>query len=81
MNTNMLDRVAALLNKDLGRRRVIFLPLARGQELTVSILITGIMIICGHGSLEDVMSMRQNWNKDQRVATYVKCLNILNTYR
>jgi hypothetical protein len=39
MDTNMLGRVAALLNRDLGRSRVIFLALARGQELVVSILI------------------------------------------
>jgi hypothetical protein len=36
----MLGRVVALLIRDLGRRRVIFLALARGQELVVSILIT-----------------------------------------
>jgi hypothetical protein len=39
MDTSMLGRVAAML-KDLGRSRVIFLALARGQELVVSILIT-----------------------------------------
>jgi hypothetical protein len=36
----MLDRVVALLIRDLGRSRVIFLALARGQELDVSTLIT-----------------------------------------
>jgi hypothetical protein len=36
----MLGRVAILLIKDLGRSRVIFLALARGQELIVSTLIT-----------------------------------------
>jgi hypothetical protein len=36
----MLGRVAAMLNQDLSRSRVIFLELARGQELVVSILIT-----------------------------------------
>jgi hypothetical protein len=40
MDTSMLCRVAALLHKDLGRSRVIFLALARGQELVVSSLIT-----------------------------------------
>jgi hypothetical protein len=40
MDTNMLGRVAILLIKDLGRSRVIFLALARGQELIVSTLIT-----------------------------------------
>jgi hypothetical protein len=34
----MLGRVAALLIRDLGRSRVIFLALMRGQELIVSIL-------------------------------------------
>jgi hypothetical protein len=34
----MLGRVPALLIRDLGRSRVIFLALARGQELGVSIL-------------------------------------------
>jgi hypothetical protein len=41
MDISMLGRVAALLNRDLGRSRVIFLALARGQEnLIVSTLIT-----------------------------------------
>jgi hypothetical protein len=34
----MLGRVVALLIRDLGRSRVIFLALARGQNLFVSIL-------------------------------------------
>jgi hypothetical protein len=38
MDTSMLGRVVALLIRDLGIRRVIFLALARGQELIVSIL-------------------------------------------
>jgi hypothetical protein len=38
MDTSMLGRVAALLIRDLGRSRVIFLALMRGQELIVSIL-------------------------------------------
>jgi hypothetical protein len=40
MDTSMLGRVAALLIRDLGKSRVIFLALARGQELVVSILIS-----------------------------------------
>jgi hypothetical protein len=36
----MLGRVATLLIKDLGRSGVIFLALALGQELVVSILTT-----------------------------------------
>ena len=38
MDTSMLGRVVALLIRDLGRSRVIFLALRRGQELIVSIL-------------------------------------------
>jgi hypothetical protein len=38
--TSMLGRVAALLIRDLGKSRVIFLALARGQELVVSIFIS-----------------------------------------
>jgi hypothetical protein len=36
MDISMLGRVAALLIKALGRSRVIFLALARDQELIVS---------------------------------------------
>jgi hypothetical protein len=36
----MIGRVAALLIKDLGRSQVIFLALAGGHGLVVSILIT-----------------------------------------
>ena len=40
MDTSMLGRVAALLIRDLGRSRVIFLALARGEELIVPTLIS-----------------------------------------
>ena len=43
MDTSMLGRVVAMLNQDHGRSRVIFLALARGQELIVFVLITGSM--------------------------------------
>jgi hypothetical protein len=47
MNTSMLGLVAVVLVEDLGRSRVIFQALARGQELIVLILITGsIMVYC-----------------------------------
>jgi hypothetical protein len=59
MDTSMLGRVAALLNQDLGRSRVIFLALARGQELIVYILITRSMMVYGLGSREDALSMRR----------------------
>jgi hypothetical protein len=45
----MLGRVAAMLIQDLGRSRVNFLALARGQELIVSNFDNGIMMVCGHG--------------------------------
>jgi hypothetical protein len=40
MDTSMLGRVAALLIRDLGRSRVIFLALTRGQELVVPTFIS-----------------------------------------
>jgi hypothetical protein len=40
MDARMIGRVAGMLNQDLGRSRVIFLALARGQELVVSIFIS-----------------------------------------
>jgi hypothetical protein len=65
MDTSMLGRVAALLIRDLGRSRVIFLALARGQELIISIFYIGMMMVCGHGSmgmrgLRDEMGIRIN---------------------
>jgi hypothetical protein len=47
----MLGRVAALLIRDLDRSRVIFLALARGQELIVSTFYIRMMMVCGHGSM------------------------------
>jgi hypothetical protein len=58
MDTSILGRVAALLIRDLGRSRVIFLALARGQKLIVFILITGSMMVYGLGSMVDALSMR-----------------------
>jgi hypothetical protein len=54
----MLGRVVALLIRDLGRSRVIFLALARGQELIVSILYRNDdgLLTTVHG---DVLSPRQ----------------------
>jgi hypothetical protein len=65
MDTSMLGRVAALLIKDLVRSRVIFLALARGQELILSTFHIGMMMVCGHGSIEmrglrDEMGIRIN---------------------
>jgi hypothetical protein len=51
MDTSMLGRVAALLIRDLGRSRVIFLALARGQEIGCIHLHIILMSVCGHGSM------------------------------
>jgi hypothetical protein len=64
MDTSMLGRVAALLIRDLGRSRVIFIALARGQDLIVSTFHNGMMMVCGLRSMGIAMSSRQNWNKD-----------------
>jgi hypothetical protein len=47
----MLGRVAALLIRDLGRSRVIFLALARGQEIGCIHFHIILMSVCGHGSM------------------------------
>jgi hypothetical protein len=51
MNTSMLGRVAALLNRDLGRSRVIFLALARGQDVDCTHFHIILMLVCGHRSM------------------------------
>jgi hypothetical protein len=51
MDTSMLGRVVALLIRNLGRSRVIFLALARGQELVVSIFYNIMMLVGGHESM------------------------------
>jgi hypothetical protein len=58
----MLGRVAALLIRDLGRSRVIFLALVRGQELNVFILITRSMMVHRHRSRVDALSMKHEQN-------------------
>jgi hypothetical protein len=60
----MLGRVAAMLNQDLGRSRVIFLALARGHELVVSIFDNRMMMVYGHGSMGMHCLRDENWNKD-----------------
>jgi hypothetical protein len=64
MDTSMLGRVAALLIRDLGRSRVIFLALARGQELVVSIFYIIMMMVCGQRSMGMHCLRDGNWNKD-----------------
>jgi hypothetical protein len=51
MDTSMLGRVDALLIRDLGRSRVIFLALARGQEIGCIHFHFILMLVCGHGSM------------------------------
>jgi hypothetical protein len=51
MDTSMLGRVAALLIRDLGRSRVIFLALARGQEIGCIHFHIILMLVCGHESM------------------------------
>jgi hypothetical protein len=62
IDTSMLGRVAALLIRDLGRSREIFLALTRGHELIAFILIMGSMMVYRLGSRVDALSMRQKWN-------------------
>jgi hypothetical protein len=51
MDTSMLGRVASLLIRDLGRSRVIFLALARGQDIDCTHFHIILMLVCGHGSI------------------------------
>ena len=69
MDTSMLGRVATLLIRDLGRSRVIFLALARGQAFIVFILIMGFMMVYGLGSREDSLSMRRE--KELRINVWI----------
>jgi hypothetical protein len=61
MDTSMLGQVAAMLIEDHDRSQVIFLALARGQEMIVFIVITGFMMVYGHGSRVDALSVRREW--------------------
>jgi hypothetical protein len=65
MDTSMLGRVAALLIRDISRSRVIFLALARGQEIGCTHFHILLMLVCGHGSmgmrgLQDEIEIRIN---------------------
>jgi hypothetical protein len=51
MDTSMLGRVAALLIRALGRSQVIFLALARGQDIDRTHFHIILMLVCGHGSM------------------------------
>jgi hypothetical protein len=47
----MLGRVAALLIRDLGRSRAIFLALARGQDIDCTHFHIIMMLVCGQQSM------------------------------
>jgi hypothetical protein len=64
MDTSMLGRVAALLIRDLGRSRVIFLALARGQEICCIHFLIIMMLVCGQQSMGISCLRDGNWNKD-----------------
>jgi hypothetical protein len=61
MDTTILGRVAVMLIKDIGTSRVMFLTLVQGQELILFILIMGSMMVYGHGSRVDALSVRREW--------------------
>ena len=52
MDTSMLGRVATLLNRDLGRSRVIFLALARDQEIDCTHFHIIMILVDGQQSME-----------------------------
>ena len=64
MDTSMLGRVAAMLNQDLGRSRVIFIALARGQEIGCIHFLIIMMLVCGQQSMGIGCPWDKNWNKD-----------------
>jgi hypothetical protein len=51
MDTSMLGRVVALLIRDLGRSRVIFLALVRDQEIGCTHFHTIMILVCGQQSM------------------------------
>jgi hypothetical protein len=62
----MPGQLVAMLIQDLGRSRMIFLALARGQELVISTFDNGIMMVCGHGSMGIRCCNTQKCNKENR---------------
>jgi hypothetical protein len=67
MDTSMLGRVAALLIRDLGRSRVIFLALARGQDIDCTHFHIILMLVCGQQSMGIGCLRDKNLNKDYGV--------------
>ena len=64
MDTSMLGRIVALSIRDLGRSRVIFLPLVRGQEIGCIHFDIVMMVVCGQRSMGMRCLRDRNWNKD-----------------
>jgi hypothetical protein len=64
MDTSMLGQVAALLIRDLDRSRVIFLALARGQEIDCIHFDFVMMVVCGQWSMGMHCLQDENLNKD-----------------
>jgi hypothetical protein len=67
MDTSMLGRVASLLIRDLGRSRVIFLAIARGQEFCCTHFHIIMMLACGQQSMGIGFLRDENLNKDYGV--------------
>ena len=64
VNTSMTGRVVALFNQDLGRRRVIFLALARDQEIDCTHFHTVMILVGGQQSMGIGCLRDGKWNKD-----------------
>jgi hypothetical protein len=64
MDTSMLGRVAALLIRNIGRSRVIFLALARGQGIGCIHFHIIMMMVGGQRSMGMRCPRDTNWNKD-----------------
>ena len=60
----MLGRVAALLFRDLGRRRVNFSSTRARSGIGCIHFDNRMMMVCGHGSMGTRGLRDENWNKD-----------------
>jgi hypothetical protein len=64
MDNSMLGQVVALFNYDLGRRRVIFLALARDQEIGCTHFHTIMILVVDNNPWGLVVYEMGKWNKD-----------------
>jgi hypothetical protein len=67
MNTSMLGRGSCFINLDLGRSRVIFPALTRGQEFGCIHFLLILMLVCGQQSMGIDCPRDKNLNKDYGV--------------